>query len=61
MDDATIRWFGGILMASLLLVLSYLFSLQDGSGNVPVILLFAGLGLTFLLFVVGFAGFGESG
>lgn len=30
-------------MASLLLVLSYLFSLQDGSGSVPVILLFVGL------------------
>lgn len=60
MDDSTIRWFGGVLLASLLLVLSYLFSLQDGSGNVPVILLFAGLLLAFLLVVVGLTGFGAS-
>ena len=41
-------------MASLLLILSYLFSLQDGSGNAPAILLFAGLLMTFFLSGVAF-------
>ena len=60
MEDATVRWLAGVGMASLLLVLSYLFFLADGSGIVPVILLFAGLALGFVLVVSSIVGFGAS-
>jgi hypothetical protein len=61
MEDATIQRLGVAGVASLLLVLSYLFSSQEGSGSVPVILLFAGLLLAFLFAVVALTGVGGSG
>lgn len=60
MEDFTIRWFGGVVMACVLLILSYLFFLQDDGGYVPIILLFAGLLLALFLVLVAFIGVGES-